>query len=65
MDEKRIKRKNSFKVIRSVLETLIILAVVLWGLWSLVEYRRLLQRYYGESPGGRKNCHEGIFRKTD
>ena len=40
MDEKRIKRKNTFKVIRSVLETLIILAVVLWGLWSLVEYRR-------------------------
>ena len=40
MDEKRIKRKNVFKVIRSVLETLIILAVVLWGLWSLVEYRR-------------------------
>ena len=40
MDEKRIKRKNTFKVIRSVLETLIILAVVLWGLWSLMEYRR-------------------------
>ena len=40
MDEKRLKRKNTFKVIRSILEALIILAVLFWGLRSLVEYRR-------------------------
>ena len=39
MDERKLHAKNVFKVVRTVLETLLILAVIFWAVWSLVSYR--------------------------
>ena len=38
MDEKRLARKNTFKVIRTILELLIIAGVILWAVSSLLSY---------------------------
>ena len=39
MDEKQLRRKDVLKVVRTVFEILVILAVVLWAAVSLVSHR--------------------------
>ena len=39
MDERKLHRKNIFKIVRTILEILIIAAVIIWAVWSLVSYR--------------------------
>ena len=39
MDERKLHVKDVFKVVRTVLEILLIIAVVFWAVWSLVSYR--------------------------
>ena len=39
MDERKLKRKNVFKLLRAILEALIIVFVIVWAVWSLVSYR--------------------------
>lgn len=39
MDERKLHRKNIFKIVRTILEVMIIAAVIVWAVWSLVSYR--------------------------
>ena len=39
MDERKLRRKNVMKVVRSIFELAVILAVIVWAVVSLVRYR--------------------------
>ena len=39
MDNQKLRKKNVFKLLRTVLEVFVIVFVIVWAVWSLVSYR--------------------------
>ena len=39
MDNQKLRVKNVFKLVRTVLEVFVIVFVIVWAVWSLVSYR--------------------------
>ena len=53
MNERKLRRKNRMKVVRSIFELAVILAVITWAVVSLITYRNQMSI---DQPDAEKNC---------